>query len=80
MRPETESLEGLGNSLAKAMRCDARVAFVFYCLTAKMGTLDERLLLAERGHSYRANTDQLMYAQRVRNTVAAPCLRACLMI
>jgi hypothetical protein len=29
MRPETESLEGLGGSLAKAMRCNTRVAFCF---------------------------------------------------
>src|SRR5882757_1730518 len=27
MHSETESLEGLGDSLAKAMRCNARVAF-----------------------------------------------------
>ena len=52
MRPETESLEGLGDSLAKAMRCNARVAFcllwpfVFYCLTVKIGTLGEQPLLA----------------------------------
>ena len=46
MRPETESLEGLGYSLAKAMRCNARVAFVFYCLSVRMGTLGERPLLA----------------------------------
>jgi hypothetical protein len=42
MRAETESLEGLVDSLAKAMRSNARVAFVFYCLTVKMGTLGER--------------------------------------
>jgi phospholipid/cholesterol/gamma-HCH transport system substrate-binding protein len=30
MRPETETLEGLGDSLAKAMRCNARVAFFIY--------------------------------------------------
>jgi hypothetical protein len=40
MRPETESLGGLGDSLAKAMRCYARMAFCLLwsdrkCLTAK---------------------------------------------
>ena len=32
MRPETESLEGLGDSLAEAMRCNARVAFCLWML------------------------------------------------
>src|SRR5258707_15597032 len=35
MRPETESLEGLGESLAKARRCNGRVAFCLLCLTGK---------------------------------------------
>jgi hypothetical protein len=34
MRSETESLEVVGDSLAKAMRCNARVAYCF-CLTGE---------------------------------------------
>ena len=32
MRPETESLKGLGDSLAKAMRSNARVALCLFSL------------------------------------------------
>ena len=47
--PETESLEGLGDSLAKAMWCNTRVAFVFYYLTIKIEILREQRLLAQSG-------------------------------
>jgi hypothetical protein len=33
------------------MRCNARVAFVFYCLTVKIEALGERPLMAQSGHS-----------------------------
>jgi hypothetical protein len=43
MRPETESLEGLGEQSRKAMRCNARVAFCFLfiydCLAVKIRIL-----------------------------------------
>ena len=51
MRPETESLEGLGDSLAKAMRCNARVAFCFLLSDRKNRDLGERPLLAQSGRS-----------------------------
>ena len=50
MRPETESLEGLGGQSRKGP-CGAMPAwsFVFYCLTTKIGTLGERPLVAQSG-------------------------------
>jgi len=51
MRPETESLEGLGDSLAKAMRCNARVAFCRLLSDPKDRTLGEQPLLARNGRS-----------------------------
>ena len=52
MRPETESLEGLGGQSRKGP-CGAMPAwsFVFYCLTTKIGTLGERPLVAQSGLS-----------------------------
>jgi hypothetical protein len=46
MRPETESLEGLGDSLAKAMRCNARVAFCLLLSDRKNRDSGERPLMA----------------------------------
>jgi hypothetical protein len=52
MRPETESLEGLGEQSRKghAVLCP-RGLFVFYCLAIKIGTLGERPLLAQSSRS-----------------------------